>query len=70
MRDAFLYPTFAAYVEAVNAARPAVNVGALIGHTALRNNQMDRLDRAATPSGNRRHARATRGSAGATARWV
>ena len=47
-RDAFNYPTFAAYVEAVNAARPAVNVGALIGHTALRNNQMDRLDRAAT----------------------
>ncbi|HEY2000333.1 D-aminoacylase [Paraburkholderia sp.] len=47
-RDAFAYPTFAAYVEAVNAARPAVNVGALIGHTALRNNQMDRLDRAAT----------------------
>ena len=48
-RDAFQYPTFAAYVEAVNAARPAVNVGALIGHTALRSNQMDRLDRAATP---------------------
>jgi N-acyl-D-aspartate/D-glutamate deacylase len=47
-RDAFKYPTFAAYVEAVNLARPAVNVGALIGHTALRNNQMDRLDRAAT----------------------
>ncbi|HEY4352133.1 MAG TPA: amidohydrolase family protein, partial [Paraburkholderia sp.] len=48
-RDAFQYPTFADYVNAVNAARPAVNVGALIGHTALRNNQMDRLDRAATP---------------------
>lgn len=48
-RDAFRYPTFAAYVEAVNAARPAVNVAALVGHTALRNNQMDRLDRAATP---------------------
>lgn len=47
---AFKYPTFAAYVEAVNAARPAVNVGALIGHTALRNNHMDRLDRGATPS--------------------
>ena len=47
-RDAFNYPTFAAYVEAVNAARPAVNVGALIGHTALRNNHMDRLDRAAS----------------------
>lgn len=45
---AFRYPTFAAYVDAVNDARPAVNVGALIGHTALRNNHMDRLDRAAT----------------------
>ncbi|HZZ38451.1 MAG TPA: D-aminoacylase [Acidobacteriaceae bacterium] len=44
----FRYPTFAAYQEAVRAARPAVNVAALIGHTALRNNHMDRLDRAAT----------------------
>jgi len=47
-RDAFCYPTFAEYVEAVNHARPAVNVAALAGHTALRNNHMDRLDRAAT----------------------
>jgi len=47
-RDAFSYPTFSAYVDAVNAARPAVNVGALIGHTALRNNHMDDLQRAAT----------------------
>ncbi|MDR8028051.1 D-aminoacylase [Burkholderia cenocepacia] len=47
-RGAFQYPTFAAYVAAVNEARPAVNVAALVGHTALRNNQMDRLDRAAT----------------------
>lgn len=46
--DAFNYPTFASYVAAVNHARPSVNVAALIGHTALRNNQMDRLDRAAT----------------------
>ena len=43
--SAFLYPTFAAYVAAVNQARPSVNVGALIGHTSLRNNHMDRLDR-------------------------
>ena len=43
----FRYPDFAAYVDAVERARPAVNVAALIGHTALRNNQMDRLDRAA-----------------------
>lgn len=46
--SAFRYPTFASYVEAVNASRPAVNVAALVGHTALRNNHMDRLDRAAT----------------------
>lgn len=45
--EAFAYPTFAAYVAAVNAARPSVNVAALVGHTALRNNHMDRLDRAA-----------------------
>ena len=48
--DAFQYPTFADYVAAVDQARPAVNVAALVGHTALRNNHMDRLDRAATPS--------------------
>ena len=46
--DAFRYPTFAAYVAAIAEARPAVNVGALIGHTAMRNNHMDRLDRTAT----------------------
>jgi N-acyl-D-aspartate/D-glutamate deacylase len=46
--DAFSYPTFADYVAAVDAAEPAVNVAALVGHTALRNNHMDRLDRAAT----------------------
>jgi N-acyl-D-aspartate/D-glutamate deacylase len=46
--DAFRYPTFAAYVAAVDAAQPAVNVAAMAGHTALRNNHMDRLDRAAT----------------------
>src|SRR5689334_9985525 len=46
--DGFTYPTFASYVDAVNRARPAVNVAALVGHTTLRNNQMDRLDRAAT----------------------
>jgi len=44
----FRYPTFAAYVAAIGSARPAVNVAALVGHTALRNNQMDRLDRIAT----------------------
>lgn len=46
--DGFRYDTFAAYAAAVNAARPSVNVAALVGHTALRNNCMDRLDRCAT----------------------
>jgi N-acyl-D-aspartate/D-glutamate deacylase len=46
---AFCYPTFATYVAAVNRAQPAVNVCALVGHTSLRNNHMDRLDRGATP---------------------
>ncbi|MGB6192505.1 MAG: D-aminoacylase [Terracidiphilus sp.] len=46
----FCYPTFASYVAAIGEARPAVNVGALVGHTALRNNHMDRLDRVATTS--------------------
>ncbi len=44
----FRYPTFRSYVEAVNAAAPAVNVAALVGHTALRSNHMDSLDRQAT----------------------
>lgn len=46
--ELFRYPTFAEYVEAVGAARPAVNVAAFVGHTALRNNHMDTLDRPAT----------------------
>lgn len=44
----FRYSSFASYVGAIAEARPAVNVAALVGHTALRNNHMDRLDRAAT----------------------
>ena len=44
----FRYPTFAAYVDALRQSQPAVNVGALIGHTALRNNHLDCLDRVAT----------------------
>jgi N-acyl-D-amino-acid deacylase len=49
-REAFTYPRFADYVAAVEKARPSVNVAALVGHTALRSNHMDRLDRAATAS--------------------
>ncbi|WP_394126795.1 amidohydrolase family protein [Vibrio hepatarius] len=44
----FKYPTFATYAKAVEAAKPAVNVAALVGHTALRNNVMDDLQRTAT----------------------
>jgi len=46
--EEFRYPTFAAYKRALHEAGPAVNVAALVGHTALRNNHMDRLDRTAT----------------------
>lgn len=46
----FRYPRFADYRDAVEAAGPAVNVAALVGHTALRQNHLDRLDRAATPT--------------------
>jgi N-acyl-D-aspartate/D-glutamate deacylase len=46
----FIYPTVEAYAHAVEEARPAVNVGTLVGHTALRNNHMDDLFRAATES--------------------
>jgi N-acyl-D-aspartate/D-glutamate deacylase len=48
--EMFRYPSFAAYRAAIDATQPAVNVAALVGHTALRNNHMDRLDRAATPA--------------------
>lgn len=44
----FRFPAFAAYREAVETAQPAVNVAALVGHTTLRSNHMDRLDRAAS----------------------
>jgi N-acyl-D-amino-acid deacylase len=47
-REYFRYPSFADYVSALAAARPSVNVGALIGHTSLRNNHMDCLDRTAS----------------------
>lgn len=44
------YRSFAAYADAVRLARPSVNVMALVGHTTLRANHMDRLDRAASSS--------------------
>ncbi|WP_136248054.1 N-acyl-D-amino-acid deacylase family protein [Halomonas borealis] len=44
----FAYSSFAAYGEAVELARPAVNVAALIGHTSLRSQVMDDFHRPAT----------------------
>lgn len=46
--DEFRYPRFADYRRAVEAAHPALNVAALVGHTALRQNHMAQLDRAAS----------------------
>ncbi|KQS01991.1 D-aminoacylase [Sphingomonas sp. Leaf357] len=46
--EEFRYPDFASYRAGIDAARPAVNVAALVGHTALRSAHMDRFDRAAT----------------------
>ena len=46
----FRYPTFVSYVDAIRAAQPSINVAALVGHTALRNNHMDRLNRVAEES--------------------
>lgn len=49
-RERFRFPAFSNYASALEAARPSVNVAALIGHTSLRNNHLDRLDRTATDS--------------------
>jgi len=46
--DSFRHATMAEYRAAVEAAQPALNVAALIGHTTLRFATMDALDRAAT----------------------
>lgn len=46
--DSFLHATMAEYRAAVEAAQPALNVAALVGHTTLRFATMDALDRAAT----------------------
>jgi N-acyl-D-amino-acid deacylase len=44
-----VFPTMRAYAAAVDAARPAVNVAALFGHSTLRVATMDDPYRAATP---------------------
>ena len=45
----YRYPSFAAYLDALDAAPAAVNAAALVGHSTLRVGAMDALDRAATP---------------------
>ena len=47
-RERFRYPAFSDYLNAIDAAHPSVNVAALIGHTSLRSNHLDHLDRPAT----------------------
>lgn len=47
-RKAFAYASFAAYAAAIDAARPAVNVAALVGHSTLRKICMADLDRPAS----------------------
>ena len=42
------FDSFAAYLAALDAEPPAVNVAAQVGHSSLRIGAMDRLDRAAT----------------------
>ncbi|WP_111642908.1 N-acyl-D-amino-acid deacylase family protein [Marinimicrobium alkaliphilum] len=44
----FVYSRFSDYVRAVTLAKPSVNVAALVGHTALRNNHMKDLTRTAS----------------------
>jgi len=47
-KDAFCYPSFTTYADAVEKAAPNVNVAALVGHTTLRAQVMDDLSRPAT----------------------
>lgn len=49
-REQFRYASFASWRAAVDAAEPAVNAVALVGHTALRLRCMGELGRAATPA--------------------
>ncbi|HID4044360.1 TPA: N-acyl-D-amino-acid deacylase family protein [Pluralibacter gergoviae] len=48
-KEEFIYPDVASYRQAVTRATPSVNVGTLIGHTTLRNNFADDLNKPATP---------------------
>lgn len=50
LADAYRFETFAAYLSALEAACPLVNVAPLVGHTVLRARAMADLDRPATPA--------------------
>lgn len=45
----YRYPTFAAYLDELDAAPAATNAACLVGHSSLRVGVMDDLDRPATP---------------------
>ena len=47
-RDDYRFARFADYLAAIDAAPPATNVVAMVGHSTLRAGAMDRFDRAAT----------------------
>ncbi len=47
-RSDFRFSGMGDYAEAVDAARPGVNIAALVGHSTLRVGAMDRVDRKAT----------------------
>ncbi|HUH76012.1 MAG TPA: D-aminoacylase [Devosia sp.] len=48
--EAYQFPTFAAYADAVAAAKPSINVAALVGHSALRLAVMEDISGKASPA--------------------
>jgi N-acyl-D-amino-acid deacylase len=48
-REAYVFPTFALYAEAIKMSPPSVNVAALIGHSALRLAVLKDITRKASP---------------------
>jgi N-acyl-D-amino-acid deacylase len=48
IKEEFKYSSLADYIKAISEVKPSVNVAALVGHTTLRAQVMDSLDRAAS----------------------